>query len=120
MQLNIKVRVLLVLPLLLCYHYFICGSSSHPPEYGNILKQNLFKIDFMRVSTKGQVTIPYEMRTKLGMLPCTEVDFILQDDGILIQKQHGSKRKGSKLLEQLSGKAKLNMSTEYIMKLTRS
>ena len=37
----------------------------------------------MRVSTKGQVTIPYQMRTKLGMLPCTEVDFILQDDGIL-------------------------------------
>jgi AbrB family looped-hinge helix DNA binding protein len=86
----------------------------------NILKQNLFKINFMRVSTKGQVTIPYEMRTKLGMLPCTEVDFILQDDGILIQKQHGSKRKGSKLLEQLSGKSRLNMSTEYIMKLTRS
>ena len=35
-----------------------------------------FKINFMRVSTKGQVTIPYEMRTKLGMLPYTEVDFI--------------------------------------------
>jgi AbrB family looped-hinge helix DNA binding protein len=78
------------------------------------------KVIFMRVSTKGQVTIPYQMRTKLGMLPCTEVDFILQDDGILIQKQHGSKRKGSKLLEQLSGKSRLNMSTEYIMKLTRS
>ena len=74
----------------------------------------------MRISTKGQVTIPHEMRIKLGMLPLTEVDFILQDNGILIQKQQGSKRKGSKLLEQLSGKSRLNMSTEYIMKLTRS
>ena len=74
----------------------------------------------MRISTKGQVTIPHEMRIKLGMLPLTEVDFILQDNGILIQKQHGSKRKGSKLLEPLSGKSRLNMSTEYIMKLTRS
>ncbi len=74
----------------------------------------------MRVSTKGQVTIPIEMRTKLGILPCTEVNFVLQKEGVLIQKQQGSKRKGSKLLEQLSGKSRLNMSTEYIMKLTRS
>jgi AbrB family looped-hinge helix DNA binding protein len=102
--------------LLLSYMWRFSAATLN----NNILKQNLFKINFMRVSTKGQVTIPYEMRTKLGMLPCTEVDFILQDDGILIQKQRGSKRKGSKLLEQLSGKAKLNMSTEYIMKLTRS
>ena len=74
----------------------------------------------MRVSTKGQVTIPIEMRTKLSMLPDTKFNFTLHEEGILIQKQHGSKRKGSKLLEQLSGKSRLNMSTEYIMKLTRS
>ena len=74
----------------------------------------------MRVSTKGQVTIPCEMRAKLGMFPHTEVNFILQDDGILIKKENGDNRKGSLLIAQLSGKAKLNMSTEYIMKLTRS
>jgi len=74
----------------------------------------------MRISTKGQVTIPIEMRTKFGLLPCTEVNFVLQNDGILIKKKQGSKRKGSKLLEQLSGKSRLNMSTEYIMKLTRT
>ena len=74
----------------------------------------------MKISTKGQVTIPIEMRTKLGMLPYTEVDFVLRDEGILIKKHHNSKRKGSKLLERLSGKSQLSMSTEYIMKLTRS
>ncbi len=42
------------------------------------------------------------------------------ENGILIQKQDGSKRKGSKLVEQLSGRSMLNMTTEYIMKLTRS
>jgi AbrB family looped-hinge helix DNA binding protein len=72
----------------------------------------------MRISTKGQVTIPHEMRAKLGMLPYTEVDFILKKDGILTKKQR--KSKGSKLLEQLTGKSRINMSTEYIMKLTRS
>lgn len=74
----------------------------------------------MKISTKGQVTIPIEMRTKLGMLPYTEVDFTLRDGGIFIKKHDNSKRKGLKLLEQLSGKSQLNMSTEYIMKLTRS
>lgn len=56
----------------------------------------------MRISMKGQVTIPHEMRAKLGMLPYTEVDFILKEDGILIKKQRESKRKGLKLLEQLN------------------
>ena len=74
----------------------------------------------MRISTKGQVTIPNEIRIKLGMLPLTEVDFILQDDGVLIQKHHGSKYKGSKILEHLSGKGRTNLSTDEIMKLTRS
>ena len=36
----------------------------------------------MRISTKGQVTIPNEIRIKLGMLPLTEVDFILLDEGV--------------------------------------
>jgi AbrB family looped-hinge helix DNA binding protein len=74
----------------------------------------------MRISTKGQVTIPHDIRIKLGMLPYTEVDFILKDEGVLIQKHQESNRKGSKLLKQLSGKGRLNMSTDYIMKLTRS
>ncbi len=68
--------------------------------------------------TKGQITIPHDTRAKLGMLPYTEVDFILKKDGILTKKQR--KSKGSKLLEQLTGKSRINMSTEYITKLTRS
>jgi bifunctional DNA-binding transcriptional regulator/antitoxin component of YhaV-PrlF toxin-antitoxin module len=74
----------------------------------------------MKISTKGQVTIPIEMRSKLGMLPHTEVQFVLHKEGILIQKQQNSITKGSKLLARLAGKSRVNMSTEYIMKLTRS
>ena len=65
--------------------------------------------------TKGQITIPHDTRAKLGMLPYTEVDFILKKDGILTKKQR--KSKDSKLLEQLTGKSRINM---YITKLTRS
>ncbi len=74
----------------------------------------------MKVSTKGQVTIPHEIRVKLGILPFTEVDFILKPDGVLIQKKSESKRKGSKLINHLSGRSKLSMSTNYIMSLTRA
>ena len=30
----------------------------------------------MRVTTKGQVTIPQHVREKLGITPATEIDFI--------------------------------------------
>lgn len=73
----------------------------------------------MRISTKGQVTIPIDVRNKLGLLPDTKVTFVLQDGGVLIQKQTSS-RKGTRLLERLSGKNTVRMSTDDIMRLTRS
>lgn len=73
----------------------------------------------MRISTKGQVTIPIDVRNKLGLLPDTKVTFTLQDEGVLIQKQV-SNRKSTRLLERLSGKSTVHMSTDEIMKLTRS
>ena len=36
----------------------------------------------MRVTTKGQVTIPQEIREKLGITPAVEVDFIEEKDRI--------------------------------------
>ena len=35
----------------------------------------------MRVTTKGQVTIPLEIRKKLNITPATEVDFVVGEDG---------------------------------------
>jgi AbrB family looped-hinge helix DNA binding protein len=35
----------------------------------------------MRVTTKGQVTIPKEIRDRLGIKPGSEVDFIATEDG---------------------------------------
>lgn len=36
----------------------------------------------MRVTTKGQVTIPQDIREKLGITPATEVDFIEENDRV--------------------------------------
>ncbi|MBW1753262.1 MAG: AbrB/MazE/SpoVT family DNA-binding domain-containing protein [Deltaproteobacteria bacterium] len=38
----------------------------------------------MRVTTKGQVTIPQHIREKLGITPATEVDFVEEKDRIFL------------------------------------
>ena len=40
----------------------------------------------MRVTEKGQVTIPKEIRDRLGIVPGTEVQFIAKDDAALLVK----------------------------------
>ncbi|NTW63845.1 MAG: AbrB/MazE/SpoVT family DNA-binding domain-containing protein, partial [Chlorobiaceae bacterium] len=41
----------------------------------------------MKVTTKGQVTIPVNIREKLGITPDTEVDFLQEGDRIVIVKR---------------------------------
>ena len=43
----------------------------------------------MRVTTKGQVTIPQEIREKLGITPAVEIDFIEEKDRIYLVKREG-------------------------------
>ena len=38
----------------------------------------------MRVTTKGQVTIPQHIREKLGITPATEVDFVEEEGRIFL------------------------------------
>ena len=72
----------------------------------------------MRVTTKGQVTIPLELRTKAGIVPGTEVEFTEVDGGIYLRKVRGSNR-GEELVKRLTGKAQIKMSTDEILALTR-
>ena len=76
----------------------------------------------MRLTSKGQVTIPQHVREKLGLLPQTEVEFVLQKDGVLIRKRKGeSAGRGRALLEAMSRapRPKGGMTTDELMKLTR-
>jgi AbrB family looped-hinge helix DNA binding protein len=38
----------------------------------------------MRITSKGQVTIPAAIRTRLGLLPHTEVRFEVEDNAVRI------------------------------------
>lgn len=73
----------------------------------------------MRVTTKGQVTIPLRIRRKLNIQPSTEVEFVEDEDGriYLIKK---TDQPDNKRFSKLRGIATVQMTTEEIMALTRS
>ena len=75
----------------------------------------------MRVTSKGQVTIPVEIRERLGLLPNSEVEFELDGNTARIRKARGrsGRNRGQSIVQQLRGKATSSMSTEEIMALTR-
>lgn len=73
----------------------------------------------MRVTTKGQVTIPLNIRKKMRITPASEVDFIVgEDDRVYIVKVNDDPL--TKRFSKLRGIATVNMSTEEIMALTRA
>ena len=75
----------------------------------------------MRITSKGQVTIPVEIREKAGLLPGTEVDFELAGDSVRIVRAKAPKgeTRGQEIVRRLRGSATVKMSTDEIMALTR-
>ena len=77
----------------------------------------------MKVSTKGQVTIPLHVREALGLLPNTHVIFVINGDEVHIRKApppSSSLSRGGSLVARLKGRATSGLSTEEIMALTRA
>lgn len=73
----------------------------------------------MRITRKGQVTIPIEVREKAGLLPDTEVEFAVRGDVVVLKKAGKSRRRGPRLVALMRGKATKRMTTDEIMALTR-
>lgn len=44
-----------------------------------------------RVTTKGQVTIPQELRDSFGIEPGDEVEFMIEDGGIRLEKRQAGR-----------------------------
>src|SRR5205823_13428802 len=67
----------------------------------------------MQITSKGQVTIPQEVRNRLGLLPHTEVEFEVAGDHARIRKARrtgGSGVRGKNALRALRGSANTRMS----------
>lgn len=75
----------------------------------------------MRITTKGQVTIPMEIRERLGLLPNTEVEFTLDRDGVRITKAStpSARSRGRTIVDHLRGRGTGTLTTDQIMKLMR-
>jgi AbrB family looped-hinge helix DNA binding protein len=73
----------------------------------------------MRITSKGQVTIPIEIREQAGLLPNTEVEFECKGDVVTIRSAPRSKGPGSRLVERLRGRGDVKMTTDEIMALMR-
>lgn len=74
----------------------------------------------MRVTEKGQVTIPKELRDALGIGAGTEVEFERRRDTIVVRKSKVRSQRGSRLAERLRGRGDVSMTTDEIMALTRA
>jgi AbrB family looped-hinge helix DNA binding protein len=72
----------------------------------------------VRITSKGQVTIPAHIREERELLPGTEVEFVLSRDSVYLRKLRGSRR-GRRVTETLRGKGNVQMSIDQIMALTR-
>ncbi len=73
----------------------------------------------MKITTKGQVTIPQSIREELGLLPHTEVEFEVRGDEVVLFRMD-SRRRGRRIVERLRGRGDVPMTTDEIMALTRS
>ncbi len=72
----------------------------------------------MRVTTKGQVTIPQHIREKLGITPAVEVDFVEEKGRVYLIKK--KERKASpRTFRNMRGIATVKMTTDEILALTR-
>lgn len=76
----------------------------------------------MRITTKGQVTIPQEVRERAGLMPGTDVEFLVDGGVVRLVKvpPAGDRRtRGQKLVESLRGRGDFKMTTDEIVALMR-
>ena len=78
----------------------------------------------MRITSKGQVTIPKELRERFGLLPGTEVAYLAEDGRVFVEHVFAAcatdqGARGHDLVRRMSGTATVRMTTDEIMALTR-
>jgi len=72
----------------------------------------------MRITSKGQVTIPPALRKRHGLLPRHEVEFVDQPDSVLVVRA-GRLTRGKRVLAALLSGGKVKGDTQSWLRLTR-
>ncbi len=76
----------------------------------------------MRITSKGQVTIPQRIRQRFGLLPNTEVEFKVEGSAVRLVKKASARGTGRGALAVAALRrhpGTVKMTTDQIMALTR-
>jgi AbrB family looped-hinge helix DNA binding protein len=75
----------------------------------------------VKLTSKGQVTVPLHIREALGLLPGSEVEFSIDGDSARITKRQASGRRSlaRDIVEHARGRGSGTMTTDDIMRLMR-
>ncbi len=73
------------------------------------------------ITIKGQVTVPKPIRDALGLVPGSQVDFALDDQGrVVLQRAGAPRKKNVDRFEAARGKADIAWRTDELMALLRA
>lgn len=73
----------------------------------------------MKITSKGQVTIPQRLRLKFGLLPNTEAAFEESEGGVMIRPVLSKRALIEQRLRGARGVADSGLGTDDVMQLTR-
>lgn len=75
----------------------------------------------MRITSKGQVTIPVDIRERAGLRPHTEVRFAYDGNAVTVSpvRGRGAARQGGDFVDRMRGRGDVPMTTDEIMALMR-
>ncbi|WP_029088674.1 AbrB/MazE/SpoVT family DNA-binding domain-containing protein [Brevibacterium album] len=73
----------------------------------------------MRLNSKGQVTIPAELRRRFGFAEGDEVDVIAGPEGLRIVHRDTGGTPGERAVRRLRGRATTDLSTDELMEMLR-
>jgi AbrB family looped-hinge helix DNA binding protein len=73
----------------------------------------------VKITSKGQVTIPLPIRSEFGLTPGTDVEFVADKGNVLLRRRGKSEDPVEAWLKEATGVARGKTTTAKIMKLTR-
>ena len=73
----------------------------------------------MRLNSKGQVTIPAELREKYGIHPGDEVRVIDDGNTLRIVRDNENESRGERMVRRMRGRSTTELSTDELLGLLR-
>jgi AbrB family looped-hinge helix DNA binding protein len=73
----------------------------------------------MRLTTKGQVTIPIAVREAVGLRPGDAVEVVARSGEAVVRRVSDQESRGQRAVRAMKGRGKVEMTTDEILALTR-